>query len=161
MRCSVRPSGRAIWIGLSLLIVPGCATVERIFSPSAQPAPPPPSPTAPAPAKPVPATPPAHPPAPPVRPPVPPVPPVLTPQLGKADADRLRQETEARIQRTEQLLASLDLQRIGSNDRDTQSTIEDFIDKAKEALASADLLTAASLSEKALVLANDLASRVK
>jgi len=86
---------------------------------------------------------------------------VLTPQVGKADEDRLRKESEGRIQRVEQLLAALGQRRLGTEDRETQDTIKDFIAKAKDALASQDLLRAASLSEKAQVLADDLVSRLK
>jgi hypothetical protein len=209
MRGSIGRSGRAICWVLAILVAPGCAMFERIFSPSAPPAtptappvmeapapapaapsipepaptpptPPPPPPAAPAPPSPAPSPPPSPPartPAPAVRPPAttpspvapvptapapaPAPPPVLTPQVGKADEDRLRRESEARIEKVEQLLAAFDQRRLGNEDRETQATVKDFVAKAKEALASQDLLRASSLSEKAQVLANDLASRVK
>ncbi len=175
-------------LGLGVLIVSGCAMFERLFGPSAPAAPasaPPPrqAPSPSAPASPAPSTPatpaptptppvspPARPPAParpgpqpatPAPPAAPPPAPVLTPQVGKADEDRLRKDSEARITRVEQLLATLDQRRLGTEDRETQDTIKDFIAKAKDALASQDLLRASSLSEKAQVLADDLASRLK
>ncbi len=85
----------------------------------------------------------------------------MSPQVSKSDEERLRRESQARIQQTEQTLGAIDQQRLSKDDRETQATIRDFVGKAKEALASNDLLRAASLSEKAQILANDLASKVK
>ncbi len=87
--------------------------------------------------------------------------PVLSPQVSKSDEERLRRESQARIQQSEQILGTIDPQRLSKEDREIQGTIKDFVAKAKEALGSNDLLRAASLSEKAQILANDLASKVK
>jgi hypothetical protein len=142
-------------------------------TPAAPPAPPPaapvrpptPAPRPPAPRPPAPVPPPAPAPSPappPVAPPVPPPPaPVLSPQVSKGDEERLRRESQARIQQSEQILGAIDPQRLGKEDRETQATVKDFVAKAKEALASNDLLRAASLSEKAQILANDLSSKIK
>lgn len=88
-------------------------------------------------------------------------PPMLAPQVGKGDEERLRRESEGRIQRTEQILGGIDPQRLGTDDREAMATIRSFLAKAKDALASRDLLRASTLAEKAQILADDLSARVK
>ncbi len=86
---------------------------------------------------------------------------MLSPQVSKADEERLRRETQARLTGTEEILDRIDQQKLGKDDRETQATVRDFVVKAREALASNDLLRAASLSEKAQILATDLAGKTK
>jgi hypothetical protein len=135
---------------IGLLALAGCADLREFINPT------PPRPAASSLPKPEPdAT-----PIPPRKREAPP-PPLLAPQVGKGDETRLRRETEARIQQTEQKLGEIDPQRLGVEDRETLATIRSFLVKAKDALSSRDFLRAASLSEKAQVLANDLSARGK
>jgi len=126
--------------------------------PPVRPVPPPPAPKPevpppPAPAPPKPEVPPPPAPAPP-KPESPP--PVLAPQVGEGEAPRLRQEVESRIQRTEGMLARVEQPKLGKAQRDTLATIQNFLVMAKEALAAQDLPRAATLANKAEVLAEDL-----
>ncbi len=139
-------------LGLALLIavgVVGCADLERLLTPS-----PPPRPPA---VKREPAPPPAVPPpsAPPVPTPAPP-PPVLSPQISRGDEDRLRQEANSRIEKTEQLVARLDLTRLAKEQQETYLTIHTFLANAKEALAGRDYPRASNLADKAQILAEEL-----
>jgi hypothetical protein len=68
----------------------------------------------------------------------------------------LRQEVESRLQKTEGLLARLDPQRLGKEQRDTLATIQSFVANAREALSAQDLPRAVTLASKAELLAQDL-----
>jgi hypothetical protein len=118
--------------GLLLLVailVAGCAEVRSIF------APPPPK-------------------APPVKRDIPP--PVLSPQMGREDEDRLRQEATGKIQRAEQTVQQVDQRKLAQDQQDTYTTIRSFIANARDALLRRDFLRATNLAEKAEVLADDL-----
>lgn len=132
---------------LMAAIVAGCADLERLLTP-APPEPPTvkrePSPLPPA----------LPPPPPPVAPPLPP--PVLSPQVGRGDEDRLRREASSRIQKTEQVVAQIDQQRLAKEQQETYSTIQSFLANAKEALAAHDFPRASNLADKAQILAEEL-----
>ena len=139
--------------------------------------PPPTTPAPPAPSAPTPSTPAAPrrepapapaPPAPPVPPaptPAPPAttapPPVLSPQVGREEADRLRQEASSRLERTERLLDRLTDKRLSPQQQDTLETIQTFLLNAREALTGQDYLKAVNLAEKANVLAQELTQNVR
>ena len=125
---------------LMAVLLAGCAQLKRLVTPSAPPEPPAvrrePSP-------PPPVTPPAS-------------PPVLSPQIGRADEDRLTREASSRIQKTEQIVAQIDRQRLAKEQVETYSTIQNFLSSAKEALAARDFPRASNLADKAQILAEDL-----
>ncbi len=128
---------------LAATVLAGCADLKAIFSPSQPPATPP----APA-AKPSP--------APPVRKAPAPPPPVLSPEVGRADEERLKREANGRIQKAEELIQQVDQQKLAKEQRETFSTVQSFLAKAKEALSAQDFLRAFNLADKAQVLAEEL-----
>lgn len=94
------------------------------------------------------------PPPPPAKPQVPPA--VLAPQVGRAEEDRLRRETNTRIQKTEQIVTRIDRKTLAKDQQEIFSTIQSFITGARGALVSRDFLRASNLADKAHVLAEDL-----
>jgi hypothetical protein len=160
--------------------VVGCAQLKSVFSPSppqippakkeaispspSKPTPPPvAAPTPPAPTPPPPTVPPNKAPAPapptakeqgPQPPPAPPA--VLSPQVGRADEDRLKRESSGRIQKAEDIIRQIDQNKLNKDQKDTFSTIQSFLTNAKEAIASQDFLRASNLADKAQVLAEEL-----
>jgi hypothetical protein len=144
---------------------PSKPTPPPVAAPTA-PAPTPPpvaAPTAPAPTPP-PAAPPVSKtpaPAPPVTkeqvpPPASPPPAVLSPQVGRADEDRLKRESSGRIQKAEEIIKQIDQNRLNKDQKDTFSTIQSFLANAKEAITAQDFLRASNLADKAQVLAEEL-----
>jgi hypothetical protein len=163
--------------------VVGCAQLKSFFSPPppqippgkkeaispspSKPTPPPVAPAVPAPAPPPP--PPAAAPASKAPPPAPattkeqvppppsPLPPaVLSPQVGRADEDRLKRESGGRIQKVEEIIKQIDQNKLSKDQKDTFSTIQSFLTNAKEAIATQDFLRASNLADKAQVLAEEL-----
>jgi hypothetical protein len=134
----------------------------------------PPPPPAPAPAPRAPerpaaaAPPPAAPPAPPAAPApaqvasVPPAhlattpPPVLAPQLSAEEEDRLTQKARSQIEGAEKVLGQIEKSRLRRGEQSTLDTVLDFLAKAREAMAGRDYQRAATLADKARVLAEDL-----
>jgi uncharacterized protein with von Willebrand factor type A (vWA) domain len=86
---------------------------------------------------------------------------VLSPQIGRADEDRLTREANTRIQKTEQIVAQIDRQRLAKEQVETYSTIQNFLSSAKEALAARDFPRASNLADKAQILAEDLLRSVR
>jgi hypothetical protein len=86
---------------------------------------------------------------------------VLSPQISRGDEDRLRQEANSRIEKTEQLVARLDQARLAKEQRETYSTIHTFLANAKEALAARDYPRASNLADKAQILAEELVRSVR
>lgn len=127
-----RRAGAGRLSALLLLVaisVTGCAEVQSIFAPS------PPK-------------------APPVKKETPP--PVLSPQLGREDEDRLKQEANGKIQRAEQALQQIDQRKLAKDRQETYATIRSFIASAREALSARDFPKASNLAEKAQILTDDL-----
>jgi hypothetical protein len=126
------------------------APVAPRAAPSA-PAPPP------APAPPRPATPAPSPPAP-VAPPAPAdvPPPVLSPVLSAADEQKLRGQTQQRIDGVEQRLRQIDPAKLASGQQDSLQTVQSFLGKAREALQAQDVQRAFTLADKAYLLADEL-----
>jgi hypothetical protein len=114
---------------LVAISVAGCAEVQSIFGPS-------------------PAT------VPPVKRETPP--PVLSPQVGRKDEDRLKQEANGKIQRAEHTVQQVDQRKLAKDQQETYATIRSFIASAREALSARDMPKANNLAEKAQVLADDL-----
>ena len=170
----------ALLLTAALLGLTGCATIKGWFGPAPAPAqaeqpparaaqPPAraeqPNDSAPraAPPSPSPAprvTPPAAPrPTAPASAPPAAAPPVLSPVLSAADEQRLRADTQQRLDGAEQRLRQIDPSKLASAQQDSLLTVQSFIDKAREALQAKDIQRAFTLADKAYVLADELTKR--
>ena len=85
-----------------------------------------------------------------------PVAPVLSPDVSPEAAERLSRETRTRLDATEGLLRPLDGKALPPAQAETYSTIQSFLAKAREALERQDLQRAATLADKAHILAREL-----
>ncbi len=144
-----RPTGarsRVVGLpGLFLLVaalLTGCAGVKESLAPSA------PSPAPPAS-------------APPAKKPSASPPPVLSPQVGREDEERLRQDANTRIRKAELIVEQVDQKKLVKEQQDTFSTIQSFLTKAKEALSAQDFPRASNLADKAGVLAEELVRNLR
>ena len=159
----------ALLLVVACLSVTGCATIKSWFAPLTPPARAeqpdesarrgarPPAPAAPRTAPPAPGAP--RPPAP--RPGVPTPapdasPPVLSPVLSAVDEQRLRVETQQRIDGAEQRLRQIDPAKLASAQQDSLRTVQSFLDKAREAVQAQDIQRAYTLADKAFLLADEL-----
>ena len=86
-------------------------------------------------------------------------PPVLSPVLSAADEQRLRADTQQRLDGAEQRLRQIDPSKLASAQQDSLLTVQSFIDKAREALQAKDIQRAFTLADKAYVLADELTKR--
>lgn len=86
---------------------------------------------------------------------------MLSPQVGPRDEDRLRREANSRIEKTEQLVAQIDRNRLAKEQQENYSTIQNFLTHAKEALAARDFPRASNLADKAQILAEELLRSVR
>jgi hypothetical protein len=86
---------------------------------------------------------------------------VLSPQISRRDEDRLRREASSRIQKTEQVVAKIDRNRLAKEQQETYSTIHTFLANAKEALGARDYPRASNLADKAQILAEELLHSVR
>ena len=85
--------------------------------------------------------------------------PVAPPRPAEASleaAERLSRETRTRLDATEGLLRPLDGKALPPAQAETYSTIQSFLAKAREALERQDLQRAATLADKAHILAREL-----
>ena len=119
-------------------------------------APPPPEPRRPSAPRPPAATP--APPPPPARV-IPDPPPVLSPVLSAVDEQKLRADTQRRIEGAAQRLRQIDTAKLASSDQDSLQTVQSFLDKAREALQAQDFQRAFTLADKAYLLADELGKR--
>ena len=168
----------AMLLAAACLGLTGCATIKGWFMPETPPAraeqpgdsPPqvarPPAPSGPRAAPPAPAAPrppaPAapRPPAPAVPTPAPDVPPpVLSPVLSAVDEQKLRADTQQRIDGAEERLRQIDPAKLASGQQDSLWTVQSFLDKAREALQAQDIQRAFTLADKAYLLADELTKR--
>jgi len=165
----------ALLLAAACLGLTGCATIKSWFVPSPPPAraeqpdesaprgalpPVPPAPAAPRAAPPAPGAPRPPAPAPAAPTPAPDVsPPVLSPVLSAVDEQRLRTETQQRIDGTEQRLRQIDPAKLASGQQDSLRTVQSFLDKAREALQAQDIQRAYTLADKAYLLADELSRR--
>jgi hypothetical protein len=85
-----------------------------------------------------------------------PVAPSRPPEASREAAERLIRETRARLDATEGLLRPLDGKALPPEQAETYSTIQSFLAKAREALERQDLQRAATLADKADILAQEL-----
>jgi hypothetical protein len=83
-------------------------------------------------------------------------PPVLSPQMGQAEEERQRQETNGKIQKAEQTVQQVDQSKLAKDQQETYATVRSFIGNAREALSARDFVRASNLAEKAQLLADDL-----
>jgi hypothetical protein len=126
---------------------------EPVAPPRAVPAPPEPR-------RPLPSAPrPPAPPPPPQRVTPEPAPPVLSPVLSAVDEQKLRADTQQRIDRTTQRLRQIDPTKLASADQDSLQTVQSFLEKAREALQAQDIQRAFTLADKAYLLADELTKR--
>jgi hypothetical protein len=87
--------------------------------------------------------------------------PVLSPQSGRAEEERQRQETNGKIQKAEQTVLQVDQSKLAKDQQATYATVRNFIASAKEALSAQDFPRATNLAEKAELLADDLLRNVR
>jgi hypothetical protein len=90
----------------------------------------------------------------------PPPAPQLRPMLSSAQRQGLERTINERIGRARGVLKSLEGRRLAREQADIMNQIRTFIGQAEEARRT-DLLRANNLAERAEVLANDLANRVR
>ncbi|MCC7174549.1 MAG: hypothetical protein IT159_05075 [Bryobacterales bacterium] len=140
------------------VIAPAEPVAGQIPAPEAQPLPPPPAPPkkkAPSAGAQVPAV-SAEPPVPPPAAPTPQLRPILS-AGQKQELERLFNE---RLKRTQGLLASIGSRQLSAEQNDVVQQIRTFLKQAEES-READLLRANNLAERAEVLAQDLAKRLR
>ena len=162
----------ALLLAAACLGLTGCATIKSWFGPSDPPARAeqpdeslrrqlrPQAPSAPrsAPLTPVTPRPPASvPAAPPPAPDAPP--PVLSPVLSTADEQRLRAETQQKIDGAEQLVRQIDSTKLAPAQQDSFRTVQSFLEKAREAAQAQDIQRAYTLADKAYLLVDELSRR--
>ena len=88
-----------------------------------------------------------------------PPPPVLSPVLSAVDEQKLRMDTQARIDGVEQRLRQIDPTKLASAQQESLQTVQSFLDKAREALQTQDVQRAFILADKAYLLADELTKR--
>jgi len=91
--------------------------------------------------------------------PSPPPPPVLSPVLSAVDEQKLRMDTQSRIDGVEQRLRQIDPTKLASAQQESLQTVQSFLDKAREALQTQDVQRAFILADKAYLLADELTKR--
>jgi len=85
--------------------------------------------------------------------------PVLSPVLSTADEQRLRADTQQRLDGAERRLRQIDPTKLASAQQDSLRTVQSFLDKAHEALPAKDIQRAFTLADKAFILADELSKR--
>jgi hypothetical protein len=89
-------------------------------------------------------------------PPSPPAPPRVL-STGVEDEQRVRREAQTRIEGAERLIQDIDPTRLAERRQEENLlTIQNFLDKAREALSARDVQRAFTLADKALLLADEL-----
>jgi len=152
-----RRRGRLCAVVFFALMFTGCAGQKEETLP-----PPPPPPALPPAAKaPTPRTPPRpapviHAPQSTPKPPEPETPLLLSPAIADERKDKIESEVTTKIRHTEQLVATVDLRHLTSQESETFTAIQSFLSKAKEALHEKDMPRALNLAEKAEALVQDL-----
>ncbi len=95
-------------------------------------------------------------PAPPPTRAIPDPPPVLSPVLSAVDEQKLRADTQRRIEGASQRLRQIDPAKLASGEQDSLQTVQSFLEKAREALQAQDFQRAFTLADKAYLLADEL-----
>ena len=85
--------------------------------------------------------------------------PVLSPVLSAVDEQRLRTDTQQRLDGAEQRLRQIDPAKLALDQQDSLRTVQSFVDKAREALQAKDIQREFTLADKAYILADDLSKR--
>ena len=88
-----------------------------------------------------------------------PPPPVLSPVLSAVDEQKLRADTQSRIDGVAQRLRQIDPTKLASAEQENLQTVQSFLDKAREALQAQDVQRAFILADKAYLLADELTKR--
>ena len=122
-----------------LAVLAGCARPQAIGRPA---------PFAPAPAKP--ASPKPAPPA-----------PLISPLLSQPEEERLRRDATVRIDNAAKIVKQISDRRLGADQQETLSTIQSFLVKARQALATQELQQAFTLADKADALAQELIRTIR
>jgi len=99
--------------------------------------------------------------APPTTLPSPPPPAVLSPGASPEAERRLSATAQSRIDGAEQLVRGIEMKQMAMEQRESLSTIQSFLGKAREAMSQKDFQRAFTLADKAHQLAEDLARRVR
>jgi hypothetical protein len=86
---------------------------------------------------------------------------ILSPEVGREEEDRLKQEARSRIDETERMVQQIDRARLAKEQRGTFLTIQSFLSKAREALSLEDFLRAFNLADKAQILALELLNSLR
>jgi hypothetical protein len=97
-----------------------------------------------------------------VKPPAstpPPAVPQVSPRLDNPQS--VERDVQARLAHASQIIEQIDASKLGAEQRQTLSSVQDFVSKATEALRVKDTARAKILADKASQLADDLALAVK
>jgi hypothetical protein len=86
-------------------------------------------------------------------------PPVLSPVLSAIDEQRLRAESQQRIEGAEQLMRQIDPAKLAPAQQDSMRTVQSFLEKARESVQAQDIQRAYTLADKAYLLADELSRR--
>jgi hypothetical protein len=73
----------------------------------------------------------------------------------------VERDVQARLAHATQIIDQIDASKLGAEQRQTLSSVQDFVSKATEALRTKDTARAKILADKASQLADDLALAVK
>jgi hypothetical protein len=79
--------------------------------------------------------------------------------LSAVDEQKLRSDTQRRIDGADKRLRQIDTAKLASGDQDSLQTVQSFLEKAREALQAQDFQRAFTLADKAYLLADELAKR--
>lgn len=85
----------------------------------------------------------------------------LSPEVGRAEEDQLRQAAEAKIEGTEQVVKKIGKKTLAKDQQEMLSTIRSFVSKSKEALSIKDFSKAYNLANKAFILAQELSGTIR
>ena len=94
-----------------------------------------------------------------VKPPPAPTAPQVAPRVDNPQS--VERDVQARLTRVTQVIDQIDPSKLAAEQRQTLSSVQDFVAKAAEALRAKDTARAKILADKASQLADDLALAVK
>jgi hypothetical protein len=77
------------------------------------------------------------------------------------EEQRLSRDARNRIEAAEKVVSQIDQQKLAQRQQEMLATIQDFLAKAKDAMAARDEQRAFTLADKALALANDLSGSAR
>jgi len=85
----------------------------------------------------------------------------LSPEVGRAEEEQLRQAAETKIEGTEQVVKKIGKKTLAKDQQEMLSTIRSFLSKSKEALSTKDFSKAYNLANKAFILAQELSGTIR